>query len=81
MSAEAVAALDRVQAIVGAYVEEYELDDGENVHHIPDESERAMIEDAIQGLIADDAFVAAWDAWRDVVRPLLAARNREGDAR
>lgn len=51
--------LGALEKAVNEYVENYEMTDGE-VSHIPDENERALILDAIHGLLVDEAFDAAF---------------------
>lgn len=46
-----------IEKFVDEYVDCYELDDDE-CHHEPTEHERFLIEDAINGLIADEQFTA-----------------------
>lgn len=57
MTTDRQAAISDIAAFVDDYVEFYALDDGE-CYHEPTEHERFLIEDAINGLIADDEFEA-----------------------
>ena len=49
--------IEQLERFVDDYIECYELDDDEE-HHEPTEHERHLIADAINGLIADDDFLA-----------------------
>lgn len=80
------AALEAVEKIETDYIRDYEWTDGESGFHIPTETERLLIEDAIAGLHADERFVAAWDAWRALCRStamddVIAERLRQVSAK
>lgn len=64
---------DRLEKIIDAYVDDYEMrgDDGD---HTPTEGERAMIKDAIMGLLVDDDWDAEWGAH---VQRLVAQRSAQ----
>lgn len=75
MTTDRQAAISDIAAFVDDYVEFYALDDGE-CYHEPTEHERLLIEDAINGLIADDEFealmAASVAAERDALRAEVA---------
>ncbi len=71
------AACKRMQDLLAAYLTDYEFDDGEQCCHAPTETEAALIEDAIQGLLSDEAFLDALVAWRQLGRA-ARTRNAEG---
>lgn len=64
--------IDAIGKIIDAYMEGYEYygPDGEGLAHNLDAEDRAIIRDAIDGLHADDEFVAAWAAWRALCEPV-----------
>lgn len=55
---------DRLEQIVDAYLADYEMvgeaEDGRDACYQPTDSERALIKDAILGLLADEEWDAAW---------------------
>ncbi len=59
---------DELERIEAGFVESYEFDDGNGGCYRPTEKERVLIADAIAGLMADEDWLAAFDAWRDAVR-------------
>lgn len=63
-----VSASKKMQDILAAYLSDYELDDGEGAQYTPSEADQFMIDDAVQGLLADDAFLDALTDWRLLVR-------------
>lgn len=63
------AALAVMAGVQAAYLKDYEFTDGETFEHSPSETELAMIEDAINGLLAESEFVAAFEAWRKLCQP------------
>ena len=67
------ALIGRVSEIENAFIEEYELDDGEHAPHRPSEFESLLITDAIAGLHADEAWADAYHAWDIARRPMRAA--------
>lgn len=56
-----------MSAAENAFVESYELDDGEHAPHRPSDFESMLITDAIAGLLADEDWQEAYRAW-DVAR-------------
>jgi len=68
-----VAAASKMEEIVETYLHDYEFDDGEQHHHIPNETEQLLINDAVNGLLADETFLDALTDWRLLVR----ARKQE----
>lgn len=56
--------------LVGDYLHDYEMDDGEHCPYRPNEAEALLIADAVYGLLADDEFVSTFNAWQDAVRAL-----------
>lgn len=56
----------QLEAVVSAYVADYEM--RTEPAYAPTEWERQVIEDAIQGLLADDEFIAAFNDWQAAVR-------------
>jgi len=48
---------DALDAVVEEFVKRYEWDAGEDGYHEPTDGERILIEDCIQGLLADDDFM------------------------
>lgn len=70
-------AADQLDGIVTEYVDTYECEQDNGATYVPTESERGLIEDAIMGLLADDAFLAALDHWRDLVRRSTAGQAIE----
>jgi hypothetical protein len=66
-------------AVVNEYLDDYEMDDGENSSpYVPSEHEAFLICDAVQGLLAHDEFVSTFNAWQDAVRARLAAPMLNG---
>lgn len=65
-------ALEAVDRVVTEYLSEFEArgedEQGREGDYTPTDAELALITDAVAGLIADPAFVAAYCAWRDLVR-------------
>ena len=62
---------DNLEVIIDAFIEDYEMvgetEDGRDACHTPTDGERALIKDAICGLLAD----TDWDnAWGDHVKSL-----------
>lgn len=49
-----------------AYLDGYEFDDGESANYVPTPRERVLIDDAVNGLLADDDWVKHYTAWRAV---------------
>lgn len=45
--------------IVKEYLDSYEMRDGETVEHTPTAHEKALLDDAISGLIGDERFIDA----------------------
>lgn len=66
--ASIVAAAAQMEEIVSGYLHDYEFDDGESCHHTPNETEQLLINDAVHGLLADEAFLDALVAWRLLVK-------------
>ena len=69
---------DDLEQIIDAFVEDYEMvgedEDGRDACHTPTEGERALIKDAICGLLADPD----WDnAWGDLIRYQAQQRTEE----
>lgn len=66
------AALKALDVAIDEHVEGYEMygegDAGREGTYTPTEYERLLIEDAIQGLLADEAFVETFNTWQDQVR-------------
>jgi hypothetical protein len=48
-----------LNSVIKAFVADYEWDAGEDGYHVPTDKDRILIEDCINGLIADDKFMAA----------------------
>ena len=65
---------DTLGKLVDDYLHDYELDDGEHCPYPPNEAERALICDAVHGLLADDEIVDA------IVTQRLAALSSAGRA-
>lgn len=57
-------ALHQVEGIVQTFVSDYELDSGDGAYYMPTDNERALITDAINGLLANDDFVDALHKWQ-----------------
>ena len=55
------------QLAISAFCDEYEWI-GDFGYHVPEEAERVLIEDAIQGLLADETFLRTFNSWQDNVR-------------
>mgnify|MGYP003494943595 FL=1 len=57
---------DNLEVIIDAFIEDYEMigetEDGRDACHTPTEGERALIKDAICGLLADTDWDNAWGA-------------------
>ena len=65
---EIVAAAALMENHLDGYLHDYEYDDGESCHHTPNETEQVLIDDAVHGLLADEAFLDALVAWRLLVK-------------
>lgn len=64
--------LDAVSAAKNEYLSDYEMvvenEEGAEGYYKPTDREKMLIKDAIDGLLADEDFVVAYDAWREAVR-------------
>lgn len=74
--------LEENERVIEEYCAGYEWDAGEDGYHNPSDQERMLIEDAINGLLADDQFLLTFNAWQDKVRaaapaPAAPAANAE----
>jgi hypothetical protein len=62
--APAALPVDRLEQVIDAYLEGYEMvgeaEDGRDACHQPSDDERALIKDAILGLLADPEWDAEW---------------------
>jgi hypothetical protein len=70
--------LEANEAVTDKYVKGYEWDAGEDGYHVPTESERILIEDAIAGLLADEDFVRTFNAWQDEVMSFARSETPAG---
>jgi hypothetical protein len=68
-----VAAAAKMEEIISGYLHDYEYDDGDGGSHAPNETEQLLIDDAVHGLLGDEAFLAALTDWQLLVR----ARKQE----
>lgn len=70
--------VDRLEQLIDAYLEDYEMvgeaEDGRDAFHQPTDDERALIKDAIFGLLANEEWDAEWGK-------LIEQRARERAAR
>lgn len=74
-------ACDAVSKLVSDFVTNYEFygedESGRDGTYTPTEPEKHLIEDAINGLLSDEVFVATFCHWQDLVRkvaPNIEAR-------
>lgn len=56
-------ACESVQTRLAAYLRDYEMSTDDGIDYQPTEFEAVMIEDAIQGLLADHEFLGALAGW------------------
>ena len=70
--------IEAMEEAVDGYVKGYDYDDGEHSHDLS-ENERIYVEDAVQGLLADDDFVRTFNAWQDAVREATPSAIRLPD--
>jgi hypothetical protein len=63
--------------VIAEYIESYILEDGESTGYDPTDGERALIEDAINGLFSDSDFLKANDAERHSALLAEVAKLRE----
>lgn len=68
-----------VDDIVEEFADNYELE-MDTDSYTPNEDELLLIRDALQGLIANPEFIAAFNAWQDEVRAEELRRRRPSEA-
>lgn len=63
---DVVAAAHDIEERLADYLDGYQFD-GDEGSHTPTPDEKLLIEDAINGLLADEAFLFALVKWRNLV--------------
>ena len=76
---------DNLEVIIDAFIEDYEMvgetEDGRDACHTPTDGERALIKDAICGLLADTDWDNAWgNHLKSLAHPPEAAQTDEREA-
>lgn len=79
-----------VESAIDSYIEDYEMlgeaEDGRDASYTPNENDRALLKDAMVGLLSDDAFMAAFDhptasttaGLTEAARDVITARDNYG---
>lgn len=68
-------ALEEMEEMIREYVEGYTLEGEDGASYTPSDTDRILIQDAIDGLIAEAEFVERFEQWRKVCQETREGRN------